>query len=115
MHSESLVAFSVLRNGHLCFDSVLRRCSCVWDVLLTDVVNAPCVVHPILQAPRLFATLLLVPPLSATVPRDHNSSQSALRVSTFRWVRGSLSSELRLAIRRHLPRVGGIGSHANGT
>lgn len=53
---ECLVASSVLRSGHLAallhrrrFDSVLRRCSCVWDVLLTDVVNAPGVVHPILQ------------------------------------------------------------------
>ena len=46
----------LVKNGHLaallhrcCFDSVLRRCSCVWDMLLIDVVSTPGVVHPILQ------------------------------------------------------------------
>ena len=73
----------------------------MWDVLLIDVVSAPGVVHSILQLqePRLFAFLLLVALLSATV----------LKITTVRnppdMFRRSLPSELRLAIRHHLPCV----------
>ena len=68
-----------------------------------------------LQAPRLFSILLFVPPLSATV-LDITTVRNPLDMSLpFQWVRRSLPSELRLAIRRHMPRVGDIGSHANGT
>ena len=83
------------------------RRECLAGALLVFVCKA--------AGPRLFATLLLVPPLSATVPRDHTVRSPPDASLPFRWIRGSLSSELRLAIRRHLPRVGGIVSHANGT
>ena len=73
----------------------------MWDVLLIDVVSDPGVVHPILQLqePRLFAFLLLVALLSATV----------LKITTVRnppdMIRRSLPSELRLEVRHHLPCV----------
>ena len=92
------------------FDSVLRRDSCMWNVLLIDVVSEPCVVHPntAVAGASSLAILLLVALLSASV----------LKITTLRnppdMFCRSLPSELRLAIRRHLPCVGGISSHANG-
>ena len=59
--------------------------------------------------------LLLVPPLSATVPKITPVRNPLDMSLPFQWVRRSLPSKLRLAIRRHLPCVGEIGSHANGT
>ena len=67
------------------------------------------------QAPRLFAILLLVPPLSVTV-LDITTVRNPPDISLpFQYVRRTLPSKLRLAIRCHMPCVGGIGSHANGT
>ena len=59
--------------------------------------------------------LLLVPPLSATVPKITTVRNPLDMSLPFQWVRRSLPSKLHLPFRRNLPRVGGIGSHANGT
>lgn len=117
---ECLEASGLLRRGQLAahlhrrrFDTLLRRSSYSCDVLLTDIVQAPGVLHPILQ----FAGVASIPRVSAcssTLRGSTEVSQKyAARPTRLYLLGGSsgshqpLASALRLDVTRgeweHLP------------
>lgn len=110
---ECMLSSGLLRCGQLAahlhkrrFENLLRRCTCAWDVLLTDVVHAPGVLHPILQ----FAGVTSIRHFAACATALRNSAemsqQYAARPTRLYLLGGSAGDHMPLnsALRFDVPR-----------